>query len=1129
MQNSLRAILWLFTTIIPAYSCASGVQIKDLYNGPDRMVFEIQLPQPSLRQNSASAATDVFLQGASLLLEKGAPELPYFSVPVEIDEEGAWQVSLLDSTFTDLGGQMVTPSRGNLKRNQDISNLPYQRGSVYQMPAFYPASAISVSDPYIIRSERGISVKIMAARFNAPAGVLRTYQRMVIELKKVAPLGLNPLPSFARQLPKSEEWSQILRSHFCNDFNKFKYNPTSEAGNMLIICHTDNNFIQALQPFVRWKTERGLKVDLITYAQAGGTASSMKAYIQNNMPSQAWSFVLIVGDAPQITPAYITSGPSDQWFGDIIGNDRYPDIMVGRFSANNVSELSTQVRRSIWYEKEMIGSAGYLGNALGIGSDEGPGDDAEMDWEHQRGILNQLTGFTYNSGFELYDGSHGNNDAPGNPQPSDLAALVNDGIGIINYTGHGGSTSFVTTGFSNPDVNALNNVGKLPFIYSVACVNGEFQTGTCFAESWLRAESGGNPTGAVAVLMSTINQSWNPPMEGQDEMNAILSESIAGNIKRTFSGIALNGCLKMNDSYGAAGADMTDTWTVFGDPSLLIRTEAPLSMQVNHPLSVSLGASSVSVNVNVDSAMVALSQNGVLLDADVVSGGLVNLNFAPVASTDSLLVTVTGFNRITYQGNIAVTAPTSSFVVMTGQQIQDPLGNNNQLADFDEFVEAILQISNLGLSDAQNVTVQVQSSDTLVSGITPSNFTIAQLGAGSLTNLSPLQFQIASWVPDGHQVVFDVEVSDGTQTQIQQFSVTLHAPVLSTMGFTINDQSGGNGNGRLEAGETAAVTIMAINSGSSASPQAAVSLNSLSPNVTVLNSVQYPGTLPTDTTAMVFNLAVTPADSSLYQADFSVQLLAGAYQHISPRSSDVNQIMEDFETNNPFQWDWTQQGAAPWFTTTLQPYAGSNCSQSGDVDDSQSTSLIISLDVAAQDSISFARRISSEQDWDFLQFFIDNNQMASWSGNMGWQRVSFPVTAGNHVFMWTYSKDSYLSDGSDCAWIDEILWPPFLAPQDTTSTSGLLRPGSESAAFTVYPNPASDFVSVSFDLDHPETVSANLLDATGRLVRVIFSASVLGSGRQNLLFPLSETASGLFFVQIVRASGEEVNRLIIKK
>ena len=64
----------------------------------------------------------------------------------------------------------------------------------------------------------------------------------------------------------------------------------------------------------------------------------------------------------------------------------------------------------------------------------------------------------------------------------------------------------------------------------VISVNGNFKNTTCFAESWLRATNNGVPTGAIAFLGSTINQSWNPPMCAQDEMNDILSEAYSDNI-----------------------------------------------------------------------------------------------------------------------------------------------------------------------------------------------------------------------------------------------------------------------------------------------------------------------------------------------------------------------------------------------------------------------------------------------------------------------------------------------------------------------------------------------------------------------------------------------------------------------
>ena len=159
---------------------------------------------------------------------------------------------------------------------------------------------------------------------------------------------------------------------------------------------------------------------------------------------------------------------------------------------------------------------------------------------------------------------------------------MNEGRSILNYTGHGSNGSFGNgCPMNNTDVNGLENSGMWPFIWSVACVNGEFHIGTCFAETWLRAtDSEGNPTGAITTLMSTVNQAWNPPMAGQDEMNAILAESYSNNTKRTFGGLSFNGMNQMNDDYGSQGYSETFYWTLFGDPSVVVRTDTPLKWKL---------------------------------------------------------------------------------------------------------------------------------------------------------------------------------------------------------------------------------------------------------------------------------------------------------------------------------------------------------------------------------------------------------------------------------------------------------------------------------------------------------------------------------------------------------------------
>ena len=246
----------------------------------------------------------------------------------------------------------------------------------------------------------------------------------------------------------------------------------------------------------------------------------------------------------------------------------------------------------------------WFTRAIGIASSEGTGDDNEYDYEHIRNINTDLLNFTYTYAAELFDGSQGGNDAPGNPSPAMVSTEVNTGSTIINYCGHGSTNAWSSSGFSSSDVNNLVNENMWPFIWSVACVNGNFVGGNCFAEAWLRAENNGEPTGAVATLMSTINQSWNPPMCGQDEMVDILVESYSGNIKRSFGGLSMNGCMQMNDEYGSAGWEMTDTWNCFGDPSVMVRTAMPQTMTVTHLPHIFLGSTSFVVNANAEGGLV---------------------------------------------------------------------------------------------------------------------------------------------------------------------------------------------------------------------------------------------------------------------------------------------------------------------------------------------------------------------------------------------------------------------------------------------------------------------------------------------------------------------------------------------
>ena len=55
----------------------------------------------------------------------------------------------------------------------------------------------------------------------------------------------------------------------------------------------------------------------------------------------------------------MNDGASDIWFGQLEGNDYYPEVFVGRFSAENITHVQTQVAKVIYYERDVAADAGW--------------------------------------------------------------------------------------------------------------------------------------------------------------------------------------------------------------------------------------------------------------------------------------------------------------------------------------------------------------------------------------------------------------------------------------------------------------------------------------------------------------------------------------------------------------------------------------------------------------------------------------------------------------------------------------------------------------------------------------------------------------------------------------------------
>ncbi len=134
---------------------------------------------------------------------------------------------------------------------------------------------------------------------------------------------------------------------------------------------------------------------------------------------------------------------------------------------------------------------------------------------------------------------------------------------------------------------------------------------------------------------------------------------------------------------------------------------------------------------------------------------------------------------------------------------------------------------------------------------------------------------------------------------------------------------------------------------------------------------------------------------------------------------DLPEISDGFETGDLTALDWIVMGDADWTVASDSVYEGNYAAKSGMITHNQTTSLELTVETTF-DTISFARKVSSESGWDDLLFYIDDVEIDKWSGEQDWLVVDYVITEGQHTFKWSYTKDGSASSGSDCGWIDAI-------------------------------------------------------------------------------------------------------------
>jgi len=371
--------------------------------------------------------------------------------------------------------------------------------------------------------------------------------------------------------------------------------------------------------------------------------------------------------------------------------------------------------------------------------------------------------------------------------------------------------------------------------------------------------------------------------------------------------------------------------------------------------------------------------------------------------------------------NTFYTTKTLNFSTKGINIVYSLLSGSDSIPEYGETAHLTAILTNIGNDALHNVILTISENDQYINLI-DSTQNIGLLNPGqSVTIPDALSFYISESIPDGH--VFNT-VNQAIATEdifTRTIPMTAFAAKVIITNIAIQD---GNNN-ILMPGETGILNITVKNEGGSAATNVDALLEAIDPYIIVnQGSASIPIIDKYTSQNVAFQVSVAGNCPVGHIALTGLHLDADKnYSIVDSVYFNIGLDVEDFETGNFTRYPWQFSGIGQWSTTNVLPYEGVYCAQSPAIGDMQETSMYLELNVLTASEISFYRKVSSETNYDFLTFYIDGAEQGKWSGQVAWNKLTYPVAAGTRIFKWKYSKDINTVAGSDKAWVDYISWP----------------------------------------------------------------------------------------------------------
>lgn len=630
--------------------------------------YEIEFIMPDYSTNTVTGNGNFYdiinIPDYGVNSEEGLPMLPQLTFILIIDKA---EISPSYSTITEITEEKyltrkIYPVQAPWEKTHPLKDRPFTiNASYYTTSGSIASPVIKLTEPVIIAGVKAVMVTIQPFRYDPSEGKL-----------KVTKSG-----KFKIGLSKGIASYTGIGNSFKELFNAAALNSETVdyAGTNNYLIITPPEYESIIGPFASYKASMGYNTLVVNTSVTGTTNSAILNYIQqryNNLSTRP-EFILLAGDIDKI-PAWTGSGSdnpqTDLNYTLLEGEDAFADAFIGRFPVSSSAELTNIINKSIYMESNIGGL--QKKNVFMASTD---------NWAITEGTHNFVIDSFFTSppftNIKLYTHTY-------NATTQQLIDALNNNQVFAIYSGHGSTTSWADgPPLNQAQVNALNN-SWYPFVYSFACLTGQFQNAECFGETWIRRQKAGS-----VFWGSSVNSFWD-----EDDIleRRLFRAMFTDGLKRT-APMFVMAKYYLVQHYGSVTTTMRrylEMYNCFGDPSIyqapygpvIAHTCLPNTENLNGPYNVNCVITPAGSNIDPAKTKLYWTRGAVITDSTVMTNTGGNNWTASIPGNGSgatykyYLKTCDMLNRVTI---LPPDAPSAFFSFVASVDVTPPVIVHTQL------------------------------------------------------------------------------------------------------------------------------------------------------------------------------------------------------------------------------------------------------------------------------------------------------------------------------------------------------------------------------------------------------------------------------------------------------------------